>query len=612
MSRLALAAVSTGLAHLLTRLLWPQFQSTPFLLSFAATALSSWLGGRESGLAAVIFGVVWNVAFAPPLHGPPSFVLILGFTVISTAFCLIIARQQETRNALLASEQRLKTIIDAEPACVKLVSADGMLLEMNPAGLKMLEAADFSQLAGHPVIEVIHAEHRDRYLQAHDAASCGTPGRLEFQIVTLQGAQRWVDAHMVPFETGGSAAGARQSVLSVTSDITERKHLEEQFRQAQKMEAVGRLAGGIAHDFNNLLTVIGGMTQMALERLPEGPASADLRQAFQASESAAALTRQLLLFSRKQMTPMAAVDLNAVIANIKELLRRTIGEDIRVRIRLSPDLRRIRADASQLQQILMNLAVNSRDAMPRGGSIDIETDRMLLDGDAAQRLGVAPGQYVTLTFTDTGQGMDAPTRARVFEPFFTTKERGRGTGLGLSSVYGIIKALGGSISLTSEMGRGTTFKLYFPEMAAETTAAEAHPVSAPGPLTGTETVVLVEDDDRVRAFSTRVLRSAGYTVIEASAPSQVLSIVQRDQPIDALVTDIIMPEMDGCELARRVRTIRPETRVLYMSGYTDQVFEEHHVSLEEEPLLEKPFTAAELLRKMRDVLGPGAAATMQS
>src|SRR4051812_26919977 len=732
---LILAAVSTAVALVLTRVFWQQFQSTPFLLSFTAVVLSSRLGGREAGFAAVVFGVVWYTAFPPPLHGTSYVGLLVGFTLISTAFSWIVAKHSEIADALrasesrlavaqqvanvgsfewnlrdgtftwsdqvyrilgvamesvvptfdnlsrfvhpddremvqrvvqqaiadrqpfasdarivtpggeirtvhaqgrvvvsenpdrllmigtiqdvtertlaeqavLRSEQRLKTMIDAEPACVKLVSADGTLLDMNAAGLQMLGARDLSELAGHPVTDVVHPQHRHRFLEAHQAASSGSPARLEFQIVGLQGSERWVDAHMVPFDVGSGEPGGQRGVLSVTSDVTDRKQLEEQFRQAQKMEAVGRLAGGIAHDFNNLLTVIGGMTQMALERIPDdSPAAADLREARKASQSAAALTRQLLLFSRKQATPMVPVDLNGVIANIKELLRRAIGEDILVKIRLSPDLRRVRGDSAQLQQVLMNLAVNARDAMPRGGVIEIETDRVLLDERTAQNLALSPGQYVTLTFADNGHGMDPETQARIFEPFFTTKERGRGTGLGLASVYGIVQTFGGSITVNSEVGRGTTFKLYFPETAAAAAVTESHPASDVETLTGNETIVLVEDDERVRAFSARVLRSAGYTVIEAAAPGEALQILQHDGAnIDALLTDIIMPEMDGCELARRVRTESPGTRVLFMSGYTDQVFEEHNVSVAEESLLEKPFTAPELLRKLRDVLGPG-------
>jgi PAS domain S-box-containing protein len=734
--RLGLAAALAAMAFGLTRQFWPFFQHTPMVLSFGAAVLCTRLGGRESGFATVLFGILLCLAFPPPVTRGVLVVLLVGFSIVSSTFTWIVARRDEIEAALRAreaqlaesqqianlgswemtiadrkevwsdqayrvlgvepgtmsptfenfvrfvhpddraivdrsmaqaladrrpfswafrivrpdgevrtlhvqgrvvtdergeplrmigtaqditdrtasaealqrSERRLKTIIDAEPACVKLVSPEGLLLEMNPAGLQMLGVSDLSQVAGHAVVDVVHPDHRDRYLDAHRAASAGRPGRIEFQIVGLTGEMRWVDSLLVPFDVRADAPDVPHRVLSVTSDITERKQLEEQLRQAQKMEAIGRLSGGIAHDFNNLLTAIGGLTEMALVQLDErSPIAADLREVLKASHSAAALTRQLLLFSRKQALPTAPVDLNAIIANIRELLRRTIGEDIRVRIRLSPDLQQISGDVAQLQQVIMNLAVNARDAMPRGGSIEIETDRVVLVGPAAHTLNLAAGAYVTLKFSDTGHGMDADTKARAFESFFTTKGRGLGTGLGLSSVYGIIRSLNGAITIDSEVGRGTTFKLYFPESSLQERVVEPHPMQ-PGAHTGSETIVLVEDDDRVRTFSSRVLRSAGYNVIDAGSPSQALKFIQRDgEKIDALLTDVIMPEMDGVELARRVREVRPGTRVLYMSGYTDEVFQEHQLSMEGELLIEKPFTAAGLLRRMRDALGPSVA-----
>jgi PAS domain S-box-containing protein len=604
--QLTIAVSSTAAALALTHWFWPALQSTPFLLTFGATVLSTRVGGREAGFASVVLGVLGYIAYPPPLHGQSMVALLAGFTLISGAFTWIVARHSEAESALRASQSRLTQIIDAEPACVKLVSTSGKLLEMNPAGLQMIGASSVAQVADHPVVDLVHPQHREKFLEVLHAASAGTPGRLEFRIVGLDGGERWVDSHMVPFD-GHRGSDEHRTVLSVTSDITDRKQLEGQLRQAQKMEAIGRLAGGIAHDFNNVLTAISGLTELALHQVePQTGLASDLREVFNASQSAAALTRQLLLFSRKQVVPLEPVDLNNVIANVQELLRRTIGEDIEVRIHLSPRVRRLSGDVAQLQQVIMNLAVNARDAMPRGGTIDITTDRVVLDQRAADKLDLQAGPYMTLTFRDTGHGMDAETKARAFEPFFTTKGRGLGTGLGLSSVYGIVRSLGGAITLTSEVDRGTTFELYFPETAVDTRAAESRGTPERTNPTGTETVMLVEDDDRVRSFSGRVLRSAGYTVIETAGASQALKIIQDDgQKIDALLTDVIMPEMDGCELARRVRASRPDTRVLYMSGYTDEAFQKHDLSVEAELLLEKPFTAASLLHKMRDVLGPG-------
>jgi two-component system, cell cycle sensor histidine kinase and response regulator CckA len=503
------------------------------------------------------------------------------------------------------SERRLKTIIDAQPACVKLVAPDGRLLEMNSAGLRMLGVSDISQIRDRPVADVVHPEDRDKYLAAHRAASAGSAGRLEFRIFNLDGKEYWVDSHMVPFDAFVAGDEPGWPVLSVTSDITDRKQLEEQLRQAQKMEAIGRLAGGIAHDFNNLLTVISGFTETAIREIGDDTVAAgDLRQVHKAAEAAATLTRQMLLFSRKQTGGSTAVNLNTVISQVEQLLRRTLGEHIQIDLRLALDVAAVRGDASQLQQVIMNLAVNARDAMPTGGLLIIETSNIHVEGRLALNAGLAPGEYVQLTVADSGHGMTREVKARIFEPFFTTKPVGRGTGLGLSTVYGIVQSVGGTIAVTSDVGRGTSFKLYFPTAPVRAERTDMLISRRPDLPTGDETIVLVEDDSSVRAFAGRVLRMAGYNVLEADSPARGLELIEDDETrVDAMLTDIIMPGMNGCELAKRVWTKRPHLPVLYMSGYTDQVLREQDMSLDECSLLEKPFTASQLLGKIREVLG---------
>ena len=500
--------------------------------------------------------------------------------------------------ALRLSESRLQAIINAEPACVKLVSLDGRLLDMNPAGLAMIDATDLSQVVGRSIIDLVHPDDRARFLDVHKAASTAGPASGEYRITGLAGTERWVESHSVPFET---STGER-AILSVTSDITERKRLEEQLRQSQKMEAVGRLAGGIAHDFNNLLTVIGGYTETALTQIPEdGAAAAALREVVRAADSAGALTRQLLMFSRKQIVRLSPLDLNAVITEVERLLRRTLGEDIEIITSLPSDVRTIQGDATQLQQVLMNMAVNARDAMPRGGVLTIETRNV--DRSRPRRIGTAPAGVVELRVSDTGSGMDEDTKAHIFEPFFTTKPLGQGAGLGLATVYAIVQGMGGTIQVNSTLGRGATFIIQFPQSptALETAAPSAAPSAAS--LQGSETILLVEDDDRVRAFAATVLKMAGYDVIEASRPATALEMANSSEgAIHLLLSDVIMPGFDGVELMKRFRVSHPDTPVLFMSGYSDEAIARHGLAVDEYELLSKPFSRAVLLRKVREVL----------
>jgi DNA-binding response OmpR family regulator len=375
--------------------------------------------------------------------------------------------------------------------------------------------------------------------------------------------------------------------------------LEDDLRHAQKMEAVGQLAGGIAHDFNNLLTVIAGETELLSERLePADPLRRDVAAIAGATERAAALTRQLLAFSRRQLLKPRVLDLNELVASVDAMLRRVIGEDVELVTRRSGAAVPVEADPSQLEQVVLNLAVNARDAMPDGGRLTIEVSQVELPPGH----GLGPGSYALLKVSDTGTGMDAETLERVFEPFFTTKPEGAGTGLGLSTVYGIVTQSGGDVRVASTPGAGTTFEVYLPSTAQlpATAPAEPAPAFAP-PATGT--ILLVEDDDAVRELALRALSDAGYAVLEAGDGGDALALCDaHDGPIDLLLTDVVMPEMSGRELAERRAPLRPETRVLYMSGYPADAIVRREVLDGGVELLEKPFTPMSLRRRVRAAL----------
>ena len=392
-------------------------------------------------------------------------------------------------------------------------------------------------------------------------------------------------------------------VWGTQRDVTDQRHLEEQFRQSQKMEAVGQLAGGIAHDFNNLLTAILGNTQLLLRELPPGDSKrGDVEEIRKASERAASLTRQLLAYSRRQMLQPVVLDLNVVVAEMDKLLRRLIGEHIALVTVLAPDLGRVKADPNQLEQVIVNLAVNARDAMPEGGKLTIETANVDLDeGFAQAHLGSVPGAYAMLAVTDTGSGMDATVRAHLFEPFFTTKEVGKGTGLGLATVYGIVKQSDGYISVYSEPGHGSSFKIYLPRVATPAGAA-AGPQKG-GPARGTETVLVVEDEPAVLSLSRRALEAQGYVVLAASDAAAALRVVERHGGmIHLLLTDVVMPGLSGRELADQLAGQRPGIRVLYMSGYPGDAVVQHGTLPTGSAFLQKPFSPDGLARKVRDVL----------
>jgi len=422
------------------------------------------------------------------------------------------------------------------------------------------------------------------------------------------------DGRVIPVEISSSAIQLKGKTIihSIVRDLSERNEaaaarqaLEEQLRASQKLEAIGGLAGGVAHDFNNLLSVILSYTTFAIDALPEGHASReDLLQVKKAGEAAAALTRQLLAFSRKQVLQPVRLSLNQVSAGVEKMLRRILGEDIEFLQVLAPDLGLVRADPGQIEQVLMNLVVNARDAMPGGGKLTIETSNVELDEDFAGRhVAVVPGSYIQLSVSDTGCGMDPKTVERVFEPFFTTKEMGKGTGLGLSTVYGIVRQSGGDVWVYSEPGIGTTFKIFLPRDISAAPAMNAASSLHQRCLTGTETILVVEDEEALRKVAKRALSAAGYNVLSASdGPTALRVSSEYSGEIHLLVTDVVMPHMGGRVLAREFLLTRPSVKVLYMSGYTDNAIEQHGEIEPGTHFLAKPFVATRLTSKVREVL----------
>ncbi|MFQ5743960.1 MAG: ATP-binding protein, partial [Acidobacteriota bacterium] len=404
---------------------------------------------------------------------------------------------------------------------------------------------------------------------------------------------------ITPVERGGAV-----TFSGFIRDISERKALEQQLRQAQKMEAVGQLAGGVSHDFNNLLTGITGYTQLALQQLPDdAPVTDDLRKVLEVAGKAARLTRQLLAFSRRQTLEFKVFNLNGLVANTSEMLKRLISVNVEIEFLAAPDVGNVRADPGQIEQVLVNLVVNSRDAMPEGGKLTIETGDVTLDeAYCDQHAGVRPGRYVMLAVTDTGCGMDEETQQKIFEPFFTTKKAEEGTGLGLATVYGIVKQHEGNIWVYSEPGKGTTFKVYLPtvaEMAEELgPKAELEPARR-----GSELILLVEDQEDVRDVARRALEAQGYEVLAAAGPREAEELfAEHLGEIELLVIDVVMPEMDGPTLCRQLSDKSPSLKVLYMSGYAERAMLRNGVLGPGRPFIPKPFTPAQLLKKVREVL----------
>ena len=514
-------------------------------------------------------------------------------------------REAQGRATLRATEASFATLVEHAPVGIYRSSPEGRFLSVNAAVVRMLGYETGAQVLNLDMARDVYADaaerqrlvERDTYSDRQYDNVEATWKRRDGRLLTVQLSVRAVR----------NAAGRVDYYETFVRDVTDQRRLQQQVLQSQKMEAVGRLAGGVAHDFNNLLTVITSYSDLLLEDLAPGDAKRDdVEQVRKAADGAAALTRQLLAFSRQQVVEPRVVSLNTVVEGLQKILRRVIGEDIDLAITLAPDLGAVRADVGQLEQVLMNLAVNARDAMPTGGRLTIETANVEHDPDYARdQEAAAVRRFAMLAVSDTGCGMDEATKARIFEPFFTTKEPGKGTGLGLATVYGIVKQAGGFIWVYSEPDQGTSFKVYLPEVDATAERPTAVPgARVPG---GTETVLLVEDAAAVRAVTKQVLERQGYKVLEAADGEAALQLAQRHRgPIDLLLTDVVMPRLSGRELAGQFARLRPDTRVLYASGYTDDSVVRHGILESGTAYLQKPFSPESLARKVREVLDAGA------
>ncbi len=505
------------------------------------------------------------------------------------------------RHQLVQREELFRLISENAMDMIAVVHPDGRRLYNSPAYARILGFSD-EELAGTSFYDHVHPDDVYTAQQAVKAATATNPGG------TVQYRMRHKDGNWHVIESGASAIlnqqGKVEKFVIVNRDVSEQRQLEEKFRQAQKMEAVGRLSGGVAHDFNNLLGVIIGYAEFLQEGLePENSLRGSVDEILKAGKRAASLTRQLLAFSRQQVLDPKVIDFNVVVLDMDKMLRRLIGEDIELSTVLGPDLGRIKADQGQLEQVLLNLVVNARDAMPEGGKLLIDTQNMVMDEAFVRRYPypVQTGPYVCLTVTDSGVGMDAETKARAFEPFFTTKEKGKGTGLGLSTVYGVVKQSGGYIDIYSAPGAGTTFKIYLPRVD-EAIKAEA-PVGAATSFTGTETILLAEDETSLRTLTRNTLELCGYKVLEAKDGVEALEVSDRYKgPIDLLLTDMVMPGMGGHALAQELTRRRPEIRLAYMSGYTGQSVGSQGPVDPGSVFLLKPFTRELLTRKIREAL----------
>jgi PAS domain S-box-containing protein len=541
-----------------------------------------WMGNISLGLMAGLAGETRTWALGFGLAG----MLALQFALSAHG------RAREER-------QKLADIVGSSSDGIFSIDRHRLLISWNPAMERITGRRD-EEVLGRSLGDALEVSETD----AERRAAPGAPlvrvvdEPAVVRIRSASGEERWlaVTRSQLP----------EQGWVFVARDFTDSKRAEEalaareeQLRQAQKMEAIGRLAGGIAHDFNNLLTTIRGYAQLLIgsyER--EDQRHANVVELEKAAGRATLLTRQLLAYSRKQMLQQSAVDLNAVVADMDGMLRRVISEDVRLVTRLGDDLGCVLADRTQIEQVIMNLCLNARDAMPLGGDLMIETREVEVDGDD----GVSPGSYVVLSVSDTGSGIDPETQRHIFEPFYTTKRHGEGTGLGLSTVYGIVTQSGGKITVDSESGRGTTFTVHLPRVEQPAEEPVGH-VSAPAMLTGSETILVIEDEEGVRELIRTVLEIAGYQVLTAGSAREALALAETHTgPIHLVVTDVVMPEMSGVEVARRLRALRPALGVLYVSGYTEDDVIRRGVLASSVTFLEKPFTPEDLTAKVRQVL----------
>jgi len=555
-----------------------------------------WLGVplKKEGVA---FGVLTVQSYTEKVRFTQAEVEILNFVSQQVANAL---ERKRAEDALRESEMRNRSLVQSAVYGIYRSSVEDRFLDVNPALVAMLGYQTREEVLQLNLARDVYVDPEERGRLVHQYQSSE-------QISGVEARWKRRDSKPIIVRLSGRAIMDQQGNTvffeMIAEDVTERRALEEQLRQSQKMEAVGRLAGGVAHDFNNLLTVIRGYSELMLSQLGPGqPLQAEIEEVRKAADRAALLTQQLLAFSRKQVLAPKILDLNAVVTNMERLMRRLLGEDVKLVTKLESNLGRTKADPGQIEQVIMNLAVNARDAMPEGGTVSVETSNVVLDEFLSRDFAVTPGPYVMLGFSDTGHGMNAETRARAFEPFFTTKEQGKGTGLGLSTVYGIVKQSGGYIWVYSEPGLGTTFKVYLP-MAEEKAEVGQSDVSPAATRRGSETILLVEDEDGVRTLIKQLLQRQGYVVIETRHGGEAMVECERHRsPIHLLLTDVVLTQMNGRELAQKLLPMRPEMRVLFMSGYSEEAIAHHGVLNPGTEFLQKPFTTEALIRKVREML----------
>lgn len=573
-----------------------------------------------SAIAVTVLLTLGVVSFTFPMLHPESGAFyffnlrqaVRGLVGLILLFDLYAVYQQlqihRIRNQLIKQEELFRLIGENAADLIAVVDTRGRRLYNSPAYQRIL-GYSLEELRNTSAFEQIHPDDRQQVMEAAEEAQRTGHGRtVEYRIRHKDGSWRILESTASVIRDG---KGVTEKLVVVNRDITDRKQAEEalresekQLRQAQKMEAVGRLSGGIAHDFNNLLGVVIGYSEHMEARLGSNdPLRKSVEEIKKAGQRAASLTRQLLAFSRQQMLEPKVLDLNAIVADVEKMLRRLIGEDIELTTVLDPALGRVKADQGQLVQVIMNLVVNSRDAMPDGGKLTIETANVELDETFARHTPyVQPGRYALLAVSDTGMGMDAETQAHIFEPFFTTKELGKGTGLGLATVYGVVKQSGGYVWVYSEAGKGATFKIYLPLVDADVREAKRDTRPAKSSQ-GSETILLVEDEESLRTLTRDVLAESGYKVLEADSGARALEIAQQHQgPIHLLLTDVVMPGMSGPALAEKLAASRPDTRVLYMSGYTDRAIGQQGMLGSGSFLVQKPYTRDNLNRRVREML----------
>jgi PAS domain S-box-containing protein len=613
--RYGVAVLSTALALIPTILLADVSESRLALFG-VAVMVSAWYGGWKPGAVATAFALTVSAYFALAGEHTPdqlrtALLRLSLFFFVAMLICWLNAALRAAQENLRRSELNFRSLVTNAPYGICRCDSTGKILDANPAFLELLGDTPAELLGQH--IFGLYSDN-DQWFDLADFLRSSEP----FKGVAAEWKRKDNTTTVVRISGRSVANGPEGVVFELfAEDVTERRALEHQLRQSQKMEAVGRLAGGIAHDFNNLLMVISGYSEFLLERLGAEPhLRGPAQEIAHAAERASSLTRQLLAFSRKQMLAPRIVNLNDVATENFKMLTRMIGEDIDLVMVPSANLWPVRADSGQIEQVIMNLAVNARDAMPSGGKLTIETSNITLDEDYARfHAPLRPGDYVMIAISDTGAGMDLDTQSRIFEPFFTTKGT-KGTGLGLSTVYGIIKQSGGYIWVYSEVGRGTTFKIYLPrvaaigETAAQVTAAGVrdndvrnNDVGNNNVEPGTETILLVEDEANLRYLARQYLEKQGYKVIEAADGAVAMQIaVAHEKVIHLLLTDVIMPGMNGRELAQRISEIRPNVKILYMSGYTENVIGHNGMLDAGVRLLQKPFNLRDLKSKVREVL----------